>query len=286
MSGKSENQRAEFVVMWEFRVRPRKWRAFEKAYEPEGVWSVLFRGSEGYIRTELVRDREKPLRYVTIDIWRSREDYQQFKKRNRAKYEAMDKQCENLTTSEKLIGEFLRIVVANDPPSAKSELRQSSPAEGQESSASYSIRPATAADLPQIIAIERDIPSAAHWPQSTYLEIFHQRGPTRIALLASEERSACGIGGFVIARLAAGECELENVFVAQKGQGHGLGLRLVQSLAEAARDQNARRIFLEVRESNAVARSLYEKCGFAITGRRRSYYDNPVEDAVLYTLPL
>jgi ribosomal-protein-alanine acetyltransferase len=286
MSRKSENKRAEFVVMWEFRVGPGKRRAFEKAYEPDGVWSMLFRGSEGYIRTELVRDREEPRRYVTIDIWRSREDYQQFKTKNRAKYEAMDQQCENLTTSEKLIGEFLRIALANGRPSAKSELLQSSPGEDQESSASYSIGPATAADVPQIIAMEREIPSAAHWPQSAYLAIFDQSSPTRIALLASEEESACGIYGFAIARVAAGECELENIFVAAKAQGHGLASRLVQSLAEAARNQNARRIFLEVRESNAVARSLYEKCGFVITGRRLSYYDNPIEDAVLYTLQL
>ena len=245
-----------------------------------------FCGSEGYIRSELVRDREKPLRYVTIDIWRSREHYQQFKKKNRDQYQVMDKECKNLATSEKLIGEFQRTGVASDRPSAKSELLQSSPGEDQESSASYSIRPATAADVPQIIAMERDIPSAAHWPQSAYLEIFDPSSPTRIALLASQEESACGIYGLVIARVAAGECELENIFVAPQGQGHGLGSKLVQSLAEAARNQNARRIFLEVRESNAVARSLYEKCGFVITGWRPSYYDKPVEDAVQYTLQL
>src|SRR5215469_7389602 len=100
MISQSENKRAEFVVIWEFRVRPRKRRAFEKAYGPDGVWNALFRGSEGYIRTELVRDRRKPLRYVTIDRWRSREGYQQFEKKNRAQYKAIDKECENLTMSE------------------------------------------------------------------------------------------------------------------------------------------------------------------------------------------
>ena len=272
--------------MWEFRVRPGKRRAFEKIYGPDGVWSMLFRGSEGYLRTELVRDREKPLRHVTIDIWRSRQGYQQFEKKNRAKYKAIDKECANLTTSEKLIGEFLRIGVAHDLPSAKSEWSQPSAGEDHEPSASYSIHPATAADVPQIIAMERDIPSAAHWPQSAYLEIFDKRRPTRIALLAREEENPWAIYGFVIARVAAGECELENIVVAPKKHGHGLASRLVKSLAEAARNQKARRIFLEVRESNAPARSLYEKCGFAITGRRPWYYANPPEDAVLYALQL
>ena len=286
MSSKSEKKWAEFVVIWEFRVRPEKRRAFEKAYGPEGVWSLLFRGSEGYIRTELIRDRQKPLRYITVDVWRSREGYRQFKKRNRAKYKATDKECENLSTAEKLIGVFLRIAVARDSLSAKSEALQSAPGRDQKSSAFCSIRPATAADVPQIIAMERDIPSAGHWPESAYLEIFDKNPPTRIALLAREQENTCGIYGFVIGRVAGGECELENIVVARRGQGHGLGSRLLQWLAEAARNQRATRIFLEVRESNAAARFFYEKRGFAITGRRPAYYIDPVEDAVLYALQL
>jgi ribosomal-protein-alanine N-acetyltransferase len=41
-------------------------------------------------------------------------------------------------------------------------------------------------------------------------------------------------------------------------------------------------VFLEVRESNAAARTLYENAGFEQTGRRRSYYTSPLEDAILY----
>jgi ribosomal-protein-alanine N-acetyltransferase len=41
---------------------------------------------------------------------------------------------------------------------------------------------------------------------------------------------------------------------------------------------------LEVRESNASARGLYEKQGFREAGRRRGYYTDPVEDAILYSL--
>ena len=43
-------------------------------------------------------------------------------------------------------------------------------------------------------------------------------------------------------------------------------------------------MFLEVRESNAAARTLYEKAGFEQTGRRHSYYTSPLEDAILYRL--
>ena len=41
-------------------------------------------------------------------------------------------------------------------------------------------------------------------------------------------------------------------------------------------------MFLEVRESNIAARKLYEKAGFEPTGRRKSYYTDPLEDALLY----
>jgi len=100
---------SEFVIVWEFHARANKQREFEKAYAPDGVWGTLFRSGDGYIRTELIRDREDPLRYVTIDVWQSRQAYERFKKKNWAEYQAIDKKCESLTRSEKLIGEFLSI---------------------------------------------------------------------------------------------------------------------------------------------------------------------------------
>lgn len=88
--------------------------------------------------------------------------------------------------------------------------------------------------------------------------------------------------GFVIARITGDECELENVVVAEGVQRRGLGSRLMEALMDCVRKSGAARIFLEVRESNAAAHALYEKCGFQINGRRKSYYSDPAEDAVLY----
>jgi ribosomal-protein-alanine N-acetyltransferase len=61
----------------------------------------------------------------------------------------------------------------------------------------------------------------------------------------------------------------------------------LDALSAAARETNSSSIFLEVRESNAAARTLYELASFEQTGRRKSYYTNPAEDAILYrrTLP-
>jgi ribosomal-protein-alanine N-acetyltransferase len=266
-------KRSQFAIVWEFRIRAQKRRPFEEAYRPDGLWGAFFRKGEGYVRTELIQYREHPLRYLTIDVWESRRHYEHFKKQNRSEYLAIDKQCESLTTSEKRVGEF---VTVGEPNSLKPR------ASADEA---VLVRTAALEDIPRILAMERDSPSAAHWPELTYRRMFRENQPLRIVLVASQAGEAALLG-FVIARVAADDCELENIVVSRKRQNRGVGTQLSQSLATEARKQNARRIFLEVRESNTAARALYEKCGFAITGRRPSYYTDPIEDAILYTLQL
>ena len=145
-------------------------------------------------------------------------------------------------------------------------------------------RPATPADVPAIISIERAALSAAHWQENSYREVFAPESPARIAILLEDERhSPCG---FVIARLTSGECELENIALLPSLQRKGAGTQLIQSLISAARERGAHSIYLEVRESNRVARAFYERCGFAKIGRRPQYYSDPQDDAVLYSLHL
>ena len=96
----------EFVIVWEFRVRPAKQREFERVYGPDGVWAELFGSGRGYIRTELIRDLKKARRYLTIDVWTSGEAYSRFKKKNRSEYQTIDEKCASLTENERKIGEF------------------------------------------------------------------------------------------------------------------------------------------------------------------------------------
>jgi [ribosomal protein S18]-alanine N-acetyltransferase len=101
----------------------------------------------------------------------------------------------------------------------------------------------------------------------------------------SDEATSVGAGrvqGFLVARHVASEWELENIVVAPLARRKGLGQQLLDALLVAARETNSSSVFLEVRESNAAARCLYEKAAFEQTGRRKSYYTDPVEDAVLY----
>jgi heme-degrading monooxygenase HmoA len=98
--------RAHYLVIWEFKVKPEAKLAFEQAYGPEGDWAQLFNQSPDYRGTQLVRDTNRPGRYLTLDRWASRAGFHQFKQAHQADYNAFDQRCEALTADECLIGEF------------------------------------------------------------------------------------------------------------------------------------------------------------------------------------
>ncbi len=151
--------------------------------------------------------------------------------------------------------------------------------------ASTDLRQANYSDVASILALERSEPLAAHWSENTYREIFAQVNPNCIAMVVEDEAR---LRGFLFARVAGQDCELENIVVAANWRRCGVAARLLESLIATARDQGAIRIFLEVRESNAAARAFYTNYSFSISGRRKSYYrhPDPSEDALRYSLPL
>jgi heme-degrading monooxygenase HmoA len=97
---------AHYLIIWEFQVKPEAKLAFEQAYGPEGDWAQLFSQSADYRGTQLLRDTNRPGRYLTLDRWASREAFHQFKQDHQADYDAFDQRCEALTSDESLIGEF------------------------------------------------------------------------------------------------------------------------------------------------------------------------------------
>lgn len=82
--------------------------------------------------------------------------------------------------------------------------------------------------------------------------------------------------GFLSVQDLAGELEITNIAIHPDHQGQGLADQLMQELASYSRP-----IFLEVRASNQAAQNLYTKHGFEVVGKRKNYYHQPVEDAVL-----
>jgi len=97
---------AQYVIVWEFRVLEARNEEFVEKCGPEGAWARFFRGSAGYIRTELVRDVAVDFRYLTLDYWQSEEEFKRFREQNLAEYERLDKEFEGLTESETRLGAF------------------------------------------------------------------------------------------------------------------------------------------------------------------------------------
>jgi [ribosomal protein S18]-alanine N-acetyltransferase len=152
------------------------------------------------------------------------------------------------------------------------------------------IRQATAADIPAMIVLERRSSATSHWSNSQYEALLTgaNYGPysSSYVLVVEEKSEAVGVSGFLAARKVDAEWELENIAVAENVRRKGIASRLLGELISHARESGGTAIFLEVRESNGGARSLYRRLGFQENGVRKNYYSNPAENAVLYRLSL
>lgn len=104
---------SSYSYIWQFEVAPDRVDDFERHYAPGGSWTDLFKLGRGYVGTVLLKDRENPLRYLTIDTWESAEAYRQFRASFEARYRGLDTVCAGFTTSEVSLGEFSG--VALDP---------------------------------------------------------------------------------------------------------------------------------------------------------------------------
>jgi ribosomal-protein-alanine N-acetyltransferase len=159
------------------------------------------------------------------------------------------------------------------------------------------VRPAERADLPRLVEIASHSATAAQWNQAEYQKLFSPDEPKahpetidshfvdpqskaqpRTALVVEQEGS---VAGFIVGRQVADEWEIENIAVTGAARRCGLGSRLVGELLDLVRKRGGKSVFLEVRESNRAARSLYEKWAFLEVGRRKMYYQNPAEDALI-----
>ena len=77
------------------------------------------------------------------------------------------------------------------------------------------------------------------------------------------------------------EASVTNVAVSPSFRKKGYGEALVTAAKEAVREAGAECIFLEVRQSNEPAISLYKKLDFEELGIRKKFYEHPVEDAII-----
>ena len=105
-------------------------------------------------------------------------------------------------------------------------------------------------------------------------------GPGYLCMVAADAEGG-RIHAFAGMKSVLDEADITDVAVLKRDRGLGLGTFLLRCLLDQAAGNGIRQVFLEVRASNRAALALYKKTGFLPAGRRKNYYRNPEEDALL-----
>jgi ribosomal-protein-alanine N-acetyltransferase len=144
------------------------------------------------------------------------------------------------------------------------------------SSGTIVIGPMTVADLQRVLAIER-MCFTSPWTEANFrYEV--EENPMAWNLVG---RADGEVVAFACAHNVADELMINDLAVDPSARRRGIGSGLLRHIMDGARIRGCRLATLEVRPSNAPARALYEAFGFEVVGRRRGYYADTGEDAIL-----
>jgi [ribosomal protein S18]-alanine N-acetyltransferase len=140
------------------------------------------------------------------------------------------------------------------------------------------VRRLTGHDLPRVMEIERECFSTP-WSVATFRSLMRRTDTDLFAAVVDGE-----VVGYAACWTVIDQSELGNVAVTAEARGGGVGGMLVDAVLETVAARGATDCYLEVRESNTGAQSIYRRRGFEVVGRRRSYYAEPREDALVMRL--
>ena len=144
-------------------------------------------------------------------------------------------------------------------------------------------KPMNKQHIKAVSQIEKECFSNAWSENAFYQELENPMSLTLVALHINDVLSNETVAGFVNVRIVNGEVYINNIAVSQPFRRMGYGKGLLLSLEDIARSENSSFITLEVRESNFPAISLYASLGYKTVGKRKGFYRDPVENAVLMT---
>jgi len=131
-------------------------------------------------------------------------------------------------------------------------------------------------DSAEVSRILQQSPEAVSWAERSLEE--SADSATGVALVSE---SLGEIRGFVLGRQIGNEAEILNLAILPEKRRRGEGRALLEKALAEFQTRGVRRVFLEVRESNVKAIAFYKKHGFSETGRRKAYYREPEEAALL-----
>lgn len=142
----------------------------------------------------------------------------------------------------------------------------------------YKLTPMTAEHIPQIAALERTCFSHPWSEDMLRKELWNDA-----AVIVAAEGEDGTVLGYAGLQTVLDEGYINNVAVDPRFRRQGVADELIAAFVRFGKAKLAF-LTLEVRASNAPAVALYEKHGFQKVGRRKNYYDDPKEDAILMTL--
>ena len=141
---------------------------------------------------------------------------------------------------------------------------------------SQAVEPMRPEDLDEVLSIEAGSLSMS-WSRGAFLYEIQQNRVARCRVV----REAGDIVGYLCVWEIGDEIHITNVAVHPKHRRQGIARTLLGGVLTEARARDLRLIVLEVRPSNREAIGLYESFGFRVTGRRRGYYYDTGEDALV-----
>lgn len=146
----------------------------------------------------------------------------------------------------------------------------------------FSLRPMTADDLPQVLAIENRV-HAAPWDDIGFKAEWQK--PYSVSWVLTDDETDAQVVAYVVFWTMAEAFEVLNVVVSLEHRGAGFAKKMLRQVATEAIRGGVKRLILDVRKSNLPAVALYQRCGFSITQVRKGFYSNG-EDAYHMALEL
>jgi [ribosomal protein S18]-alanine N-acetyltransferase len=149
----------------------------------------------------------------------------------------------------------------------------------------FEITRMTEHDLLAVVEIEETC-GLSRWGWDAYYNELAQGGGALMLVArpfssGQEDEQGEAVMGFIAARFTPDEVHINNVAVRPRFRRRGIGLALLERVLRDGAHRGARTAILEVRAGNVAAQALYGRQGFEVVGRRRDYYADPVEDALV-----
>jgi ribosomal-protein-alanine N-acetyltransferase len=135
------------------------------------------------------------------------------------------------------------------------------------------------ADMPAIIALERELFPEDAWTPEMFAAEFAQPPSRRLYLVAEDGNVLVGYAGMMFT--GGSQADVVTLAVNSARWGEGTGTALLTALVDEADKRGYEEVLLEVREDNPGARRLYLRHGFTEVGIRRGYYQPSGVDAVV-----